>query len=278
VAGAVGLTVVNGVQLGLDPATDAAEGLDIGALAADGGETAEDGIEDAADATCGGESFTSSTKVLLASGVAVAISSLRVGDKILATDTKTGKTQPEAVAAVLIHHDTDLYDLKIQDHGKTSVIDTTSNHLYWVPGTSRHPGRWVKAGNLKPGTRLRNPSGSTVTTVVSGRVPSQQDSWMWDLTVPGNNDHDFYIAAGFSTVLVHNISGPCRGNTNRRLRRNNGQKYPSQEDALQAAREDAGSGGRARFRGFCSKNEYHVDFFNKDGQLIMTSHYSFPEC
>src|ERR1044071_2061958 len=29
---------------------------------------------------------------------------------------------------------------------------------------------------------------------------------MWDLTVPGNNDHDFYVTAGTSDILVHNNS------------------------------------------------------------------------
>jgi hypothetical protein len=27
---------------------------------------------------------------------------------------------------------------------------------------------------------------------------------MWDLTVPGNNDHDFYVGAGSTETLVHN--------------------------------------------------------------------------
>jgi hypothetical protein len=27
---------------------------------------------------------------------------------------------------------------------------------------------------------------------------------MWDLTVLGNNDHDFYVVAGATAVLVHN--------------------------------------------------------------------------
>jgi hypothetical protein len=40
-------------------------------------------------------SFASDTKVLLASGRAVPISSLKPGDKVLATNTQTGKTSPE---------------------------------------------------------------------------------------------------------------------------------------------------------------------------------------
>jgi hypothetical protein len=29
---------------------------------------------------------------------------------------------------------------------------------------------------------------------------------MWDLTVPGNNDHDFYVVAGTTSVLAHNVN------------------------------------------------------------------------
>ena len=43
--------------------------------------------------------------------------------------------------------------------------------------------------------------------VVGGSVPAVHDGWMWDLTVPGNNDHDFYVVAGNTPVLVHNSNG-----------------------------------------------------------------------
>jgi RHS repeat-associated protein len=189
-------------------AVDAAE--DAGVDAAEEGataaaeDTAGDASEEAADATCGGESFTASTLVLLASGKAAPISRLKAGEKVLATNTKTGKTQAEAVTAVLVHHDTDLYDLKIRANGKTAVIATTSNHLFWVPGTSGHSGRWIKAGALKHGTHLRTPSGSGTAVVTGGYLPRQRDGWMWDLTIPGNNDHDFYIDTKGASVLVHN--------------------------------------------------------------------------
>jgi filamentous hemagglutinin len=41
---------------------------------------------------------------------------------------------------------------------------------------------------------------------------------MWDLTVPGGNDHDFYIETAIASVLVHNDSCPTnlgRGSTGR---------------------------------------------------------------
>ena len=151
--------------------------------------------------------------MLLASGAAVPISQLRVGEKVLATDTRTGKTQAETVVAVLVHHDSDLYDLKIRAGTRTSVIDTTSNHLFYVPGTGTggHGGRWVKAGALKYGTHLRTPDGGDTATVAGGWIPKQRDGWMWDLTIPGNNDHDFYIDTIVGDVLVHNVTCPTAG-------------------------------------------------------------------
>ena len=209
-------------EVGVDVAEGAAEHL--------GEEGVADAVGDAAEScvTGGGASFTADTKVVLASGKAVPISSLKVGDKVLATDTKTGKTQPEAVTAVLVHHDTDLYDLKVKANGLTAVIDTTSSHLFWVPGTGGHSGKWTKAGALKYGTHLRTPSGGTA-TVAGGYTPRNTAGWMWDLTVPGNNDHDFYIVTtpisgmsepqpyhrivGTTAVLVHNCGDLPEGYT-----------------------------------------------------------------
>ena len=170
----------------------------------DGNGTSADAGQDDSCPASGGESFTPSTRVLLADGKTVPISSLKPGDKVKATDTKTGKTQAETVTAVLVHHDTDLYDLKIRTSGKIAVIDTTSNHLFWVPGTGGHGGRWVKAGSLKYGTHLRTTSGSDTAIVMGGWMPRQRAGWMWDLTVPGNGDHDFYVAVVGTGVLVHN--------------------------------------------------------------------------
>jgi hypothetical protein len=172
---------------------------------------AEDTGSDLADAaTCGGESFTAGTKVLLASGLAIPISQLKPGDKVLATNTKTGKTQAEPVSAVLLHHDIDRYDLTVKTTHGTAVIQTTTSHLFWNQTT----GSWVKVANLKYGDYLRTSDGATV-TVLSGNAPADAAGWMWDLTVPGGNDHDFYIDTAVGSVLVHNCPvGPAesRGN------------------------------------------------------------------
>jgi hypothetical protein len=144
---------------------------------------------------CGGESFTADTKVLLASGAAIAIDDLKPGDKVLATNVKTGKTQAVAISAVMVHRDTDLYDLKIKAGKRKSVIHATVSHLFWDVTV----GRWVKAAALRQGDRLRTPTGS-IATVAGGYTPMQNVGWMWDLTVPG--DHDFLHHH-------HRGTGPC---------------------------------------------------------------------
>ena len=155
-------------------------------------------------ACLGGESFSPGTLVLLPGGKTKPISALKPGDKVLATSTRTGKTQPEAVTAVLIHPDTDLYNLTIKTSHGTSVIHTTSSHLFWDPSLDYG---WIPAKQLKPGMHLKTPDGQSA-VVVGGSVPAVHDGWMWDLTVPGNNDHDFYVlAVGASTRTYHGLAG-----------------------------------------------------------------------
>lgn len=133
--------------------------------------------------------FTPATKVLLSSGKAMPISSLKPGDIVLATNTETGKTS----------------------HG-IAVIRTTSNHLFWDP----YPDKWVSANKLSKGEHLKAPDGQVV-TAEGGTTPKDHDGWMWDLTV--QDVHDFYVEpaavlpptrAGPTPVpvLVHNCGGP----------------------------------------------------------------------
>jgi hypothetical protein len=96
-------------------------------------------------------------------------------------------------------------------HG-TAVIDTTSSHLFWDSSLDK----WISANKLPKNEYLKASNGAAV-TVVGGTVPKQHDGWMWDLTVPGNNDHDFYVIPdsdiAASAVLVHNC-GPMDLNFN----------------------------------------------------------------
>jgi hypothetical protein len=89
-----------------------------------------------------------------------------------------------------IHHNTDLYNLSVKTGHGTEVIHTTSNHLLRDP----YQHQWIPANHLKTGEHLKTPNG-TLATVDGGTTPKVRDGWMWDLTVPGNNDHDFYVLA-----------------------------------------------------------------------------------
>jgi hypothetical protein len=129
----------------------------------------------------------------------------------------------------MVHHDTDLYDLKVKTTSGAEVIHTTAGHLFWDPVRRQ----WVKAAALRKGEPLRTP-GSRAAYADGGTTPKVHDGWMWDLTVPGNNDHDFYVqsalfennrqisdaAAENKSVLVHNDSCPVyrvEGTPNTRL-------------------------------------------------------------
>ena len=153
-----------------------------------------------AGAVCGGMSFSAATPVLLADSTAKPISELHVGDKVLATNPTTGKTRAESVSAVLVHNDTDLYNLTVQSGRSTSTIHTTTNHLFWDQTTHT----WTEAAKLHRGDRLKTPD-QTPATVVGGATPAVASQVMWDLTVTAY--HDFYIDTAAAPILVHNCEG-----------------------------------------------------------------------
>ncbi|HTJ66717.1 MAG TPA: putative toxin [Actinospica sp.] len=149
---------------------------------------------------CGGDSFTADTKVLTSTGKTVPITSLKVGDKVISANTTTGKNQAETVDAVLVHHDTNLYNLTVETGHGIEVIHATANHLIW--DLTQHA--WIQASKIHKGDRLLTENGATA-TVDGGSAPADQTGWMWDLTV--HDLHAFYVLAGNTPVLVHNAGG-----------------------------------------------------------------------
>ncbi|MGO8686334.1 MAG: polymorphic toxin-type HINT domain-containing protein [Candidatus Dormibacteria bacterium] len=157
----------------------------------EGGSALEDAL-----ASCGGQSFSAGSQVVLASGSAVAISQLWVGAQVLATNPQTGKTQPETVDAVMVNHDTDLMDVVVNTAQGEGTIDSTAHHLFWDLTTRK----WTETDQLRAGDRLFTPDGQLVTVARLVTVPGAED--MWDLTIA--NDHDFYVVTVDTAVLVHN--------------------------------------------------------------------------
>ncbi|MEO6703480.1 MAG: RHS repeat-associated core domain-containing protein, partial [Jatrophihabitantaceae bacterium] len=86
--------------------------------------------------SCGGESFTPETNVLMADGTTKRLDQIQVGDKVQATDPATGEASAQTVAKVWVNHDTDLMNLTIHANGKTSIIHSTQHHPFW--NATRH--------------------------------------------------------------------------------------------------------------------------------------------
>ena len=67
--------------------------------------------------------------------------------------------------------------------------------------------QWIPAAELRKGEHLLTANGTTA-TADGGATTEVRDGWMWDLTIPGNGDHDFYVETGSTPVLAHNAGGP----------------------------------------------------------------------
>lgn len=145
-----------------------------------------------------GHSFTPETKVVLASGAAVAISSLKVGDQVRSVDPATGKSHVRKITKVLVNHDNDLVDVVVMRGGKRSVVHTTAGHPFW--SETRHD--WVRADELGTRDRVRSGRGSAESVRVARIAAVAGDEDRWDLTV--QTDHDYYILTGAGSILVHN--------------------------------------------------------------------------
>ena len=130
----------------------------------------------------------------------VAIERLRVGDRVLAEDPKTGRVEAERLTAVRVQPAQPLVRVALSDG---SGIRATANHVFWVDRGPRLRGSgWLQAGRLRPGDVLRTASGGHVR--VAAVHWNQGDAPVYTLTVA--TDHTFFV--GSARVLVHN-AGPC---------------------------------------------------------------------
>ncbi|WP_067498327.1 polymorphic toxin-type HINT domain-containing protein [Actinoplanes sp. TFC3] len=143
-------------------------------------------------------SFDPATRVVMASGAAVPIKDVKVGDAVLATDPQTGQTESRPVVELHRNLDKDLADVTVRDAetGKQVVLHTTQHHPFWSEST----GRWTDAAALKPGEKLHALDGGVV--VVTAVKNWIGHAVMRDLTV--DEIHSYYVIAGPTSVLVHN--------------------------------------------------------------------------
>ncbi|MEU6797965.1 polymorphic toxin-type HINT domain-containing protein [Nonomuraea wenchangensis] len=151
-------------------------------------------------------SFTPETKVLLAGGSSERIDQLRPGDKVLATDPVTGRTEAKDVTAVIVGEGTKkLVTITVNtDDGPRDII-ATDGHPFWLESEKA----WRDAKDLRPGHLLRTSAGTYVQ--IKAVKPATAHARVHNLTVA--DLHTYYVLAGASPVLVHNSNcGPVPNN------------------------------------------------------------------
>ncbi|WP_159424446.1 polymorphic toxin-type HINT domain-containing protein [Streptomyces sp. 3214.6] len=164
-------------------------------------EAAESALE--AGPTC--NSFVPKTKVLMADGSQKSIEDIDIGDRVVATDPETGKTEFQTVTAKIKGTGTKhLVKVTIDTDGakgtKTASVTATDGHPFWVPELRE----WIGATDLQPGEWLRTSAGTLVQITAVQRWTQQ--SVVHNLTV--SDLHTYYVLAGETPVLVHNSNCP----------------------------------------------------------------------
>ncbi|MEU8616996.1 ricin-type beta-trefoil lectin domain protein [Streptomyces sp. NPDC048623] len=157
----------------------------------------------------GCNSFAPGTRVLMADGSTKPIEKVRTGDKVLATDPKTGQTRVETVTAEIkgqgLKH---LVEITVDTDGKagskTARITATDGHPFWVPALRK----WVRATDLESGQWLRTSAGTRV-QISAIRSWTAQAATVHNLTV--SEIHTYYVMAAGTAVLNHNESCPSGG-------------------------------------------------------------------
>ncbi|MFG2013768.1 RHS repeat-associated core domain-containing protein [Actinomadura geliboluensis] len=190
-----------------------------------GGKPTAAGIrKNLANAACkGGNSFMPGTDVLMADGSRKKIEDIGVGDKVIATDPKTGKTTAEPVIATItgegnkklvqITVDTRVPALawlagkqpnrsvspfQSPERSKSGMVIATNSHPFWVAGDIN---AWVKAADLKPGMWLRTSAGTYVQITATKHWISHNQR-VYNLTI--QDLHTYYVKVGSASVLTHN--------------------------------------------------------------------------
>ncbi|MFE7455797.1 polymorphic toxin-type HINT domain-containing protein [Streptomyces sp. NPDC057554] len=227
---------------------------------------------------CPSNSFVPGTLVVMADGTRKPIEDVKLGDKVLATDPKTGETTAQPVVATILGDgaknlvkvtvrtgdappgnigdavrasnrddhgvpvDTGLLQLQPDNNGNVAGTATGT-----VVATDGHPfwvpalGEWVDADDLEPGQRLQSSTGSWLQ--ITAVQAWTQNATVHNLTIA--DTHTYYVLARKTPVLVHNSNCPWTS-----VRKYDGDGHPVDgtriptNDALNAAEKWLGRGYR----------------------------------
>ncbi|MER5429640.1 polymorphic toxin-type HINT domain-containing protein [Streptomyces sp. NPDC002588] len=145
--------------------------------------------------------FLAGTDVLMGDGSTKDIEDVKIGDEVQATDPETGKSGKRKVTRLIVtDSDKEFNELTLKTKNGLEKLTATREHPFW--SESEH--RWMEAGELTPGMKLRSNDGSLVT--VKGNRAYVQRARTYNLTV--DDLHTYYVLAGATPVLVHNSNCP----------------------------------------------------------------------
>lgn len=150
------------------------------------------GAAKAGERSVRGCSFDDDTLVQTDHGL-VRIADIKIGDKVLARDEKTGQESYQEVLATLVDWHESTLTLTIDKDGFQEAIITTDEHPFYVAGKG-----FVPAANVAIGDEVQL-AGSGVAHVV-GSKENHNGQLAYNLTVA--NDHTYFV--GRSQALVHN--------------------------------------------------------------------------
>jgi hypothetical protein len=146
-------------------------------------------------------SFTGNTRVLLANGARVAISRLRAGQMVRATDPYTRVSGSHRIVRVIRH--TGLHTMVAITLLGGAVLHATDHHSFWDATTRQ----FTNADALKPGDRLLDAGGQPIK--IANTRTYRANLTAYNLTISGI--HTYYVLAGRIPVLVHNVCLPGDG-------------------------------------------------------------------
>ncbi|MGN9778320.1 DNRLRE domain-containing protein [Micromonospora sp. H33] len=146
-------------------------------------------------------SFTGETRVLMADGSHKRIDQVKVGDKVLATDPTTGRTEVRLVTALIVGSGSkNLVEITVDTDGRkgdrTGQVIATDGHPFWLADQRR----WLDAGDLRAGYRFETADHRPVSVVATRKWTEQRQ--VYNLTVDGL--HTYYVLVEDTPVLVHN--------------------------------------------------------------------------
>jgi len=152
--------------------------------------------------------FVAGTLVQMADGSTKAIELIKIGDKVLTRNPKTGKTETKTVTKTTVHTVRGVYVIGFTDiktHKVVETITATPNHPFFVHGKG-----FVTVEQLGIGTQIVTRAGPTIVLSSKKYQSAKAGYVVYNLVV--SHDHTYFVGNFQGGLWVHN-TGCYEGQT-----------------------------------------------------------------